>query len=347
MIGRKEFFFFLGLLINLFLVFKSIKNLKVNNIVINDNLSISVIINKYCFNLFICYNLLSIPTALTHEAIIFLGLPLNIIITATLIGLNCSSQTVLVRTLLIYFPTIFASCLGLIFKVNAQIALGICQSWQEYNLFSDCQNQLPLVLKFFYMSISYAVKLVWKLNVASGNGAYFFRWIFVFTLNSLLLMRASGKTINKSVEQIYSKISLNDCKNIPSSFDILVSFSFKYVFIPFICSFILYIIALYWGRWFFIVSISYALCVLTPSLIDLEVASYQQNKWILNLLSPIYKPYFKIMLYIENKFLPKSLFLVYFPFLIYTVFFMAIPHYRIQISDLSNGIIPTVYNLVF
>lgn len=70
-----------GLLINLFLVTKTIKALKINKyrkiLLKSDSISAKSI-NNYCYSLFFYYNLLSIPTALSHEAIIFLALPLNI-----------------------------------------------------------------------------------------------------------------------------------------------------------------------------------------------------------------------------------------------------------------------------
>lgn len=352
-IGRKEFFFFFGLLINLFFTSIFVKSYKQLNSQEKYNSISNSFLRKYCFNVFVFYNLLSIPTALSHEAILFLGLPINMIITATVIGFYFPIKTVLVRTFLIYLPTIFVSCLALIFNGNAEIALGICQSWvgyeswkEEYKLISDCAKKLPRALAYFAQTISDSIELVLETNVWRQNGKSFVSWVFAFIVNTIILMRASTKTVGKSVEKINYKLSLNSDNNTlhdrPS-----VWFSFKYLFLPFICSFILYVIALDWGRWFFIVFISYALCLLTPNLIELEVLASQQNKRILGFLSPIYKLYSKIILYLENIHLSKTFFLIYFIFLIYTLFFMSILHYKMNVSDLSNGIIPQIYQLIF
>ncbi|WP_231937625.1 hypothetical protein [Geminocystis sp. NIES-3709] len=338
-LGRKEFFFFLGISINLFFISKVVKNLHFSSIDENSQESRKLIINKYCYDIFFCYNLLSIPTALSHEAIIFLGVPLNMIITATLIGFNYSKKIVLIKTFLIYLPTIFVSCLGLIFKGNEQVALDICRSWEEYNLASDCINKLPLVLSFYNVSTIYIIKDIIRVNVLENNGTRCLSWIFTFLLNGIILMRTSENIINKSVENINQKIEIKDNQNLLSK-NISINFSFKYIFIPFLCSFILYIIAYDWGRWFFITVISYALCLLTPSLIKLEMYSYQNNKWILNLFSPIYNIYSKLMSYFQTNFSIQKHFRIYSILLIYTLIFMRITYYGMTAKDLLRGLIP-------
>ena len=349
-IGRKEFFFFFGLLINLFFLKKTLRILNINRYPENSlksQQSLGKAVNKYCYSLFIGYNLLSIPTALTHEAIIFLVLPLNMMITSSFISLAFSRRQVLLRTLIIYLPTIFVSFLCFIFKGNYTIALGICQSWQEYshiygNLSADCSNQLPEVLRFFNISIKDVINEVWLRNISRKQGLVFFIYIFAFFLNIVILMRTSSRILINSLEQLKHKISQQDDSNYPSSLnsvDIVTSFSFKYAFIPFIFSFILYVIALDWGRWFFITSITYTMCLLSPSLIRMEIASYHQNKWILKLFSPIYSTYSKVINYLHNQYLLQRFYLVYFIVLIYTFFVLRIPVLSPKLNTLYNGLI--------
>lgn len=130
------------------------------------------------------------------------------------------------------------------------------------------------------------------------------------------------------------KISKEDHENFLASVDLITSFSFKYGFIPFACSFILYIIALDWGRWFFITSITYTLCFLTPSLIQLEIANYNQNQKFFDFLEPIYLTYSKIIGYLYNQSFLQRFPVIYFVGLIYTLFIPTIPVFRMSVQDL-------------
>ena len=349
-IGKKEFFFFFGLLINLFFLKKALRILTINSgkeNFLENRQGLTDGVNKYCYSLFIWYNLLSIPTALSHEAIIFLGLPLNMIITANLIGLAFSVRQVLWRTIIIYLPTIIVAFFCLIFKGNEAIALGICESWQEYSyldksLSADCTNELPGVLSFLEMSIKDVIKITFLSQISQV-----LLWIFAFSLNIVILMRTSSSIIINSVENLKRKISAQEYFNFPSPVNIVTSFSFKYAFIPFIFSFILYVVAFDWGRWFFIISITYTLCLLSPSLILLEIASYHQNQWMLEFLSPIYLTYSKVINYLYNQFRLQRFSKIYFWGLIYTLFVLRIRIASMEIKDLFAGFIYTLSKLLF
>ena len=334
-IGRKEFFFFFGLFINIFLVEKTLRAFNIETNPENSlkcPKSLANAVNQYCYSLFIWYNFLSIPTTLIHEGIIFLALPLNMIIASSLISLGFSRNQVLLRTLMIFSPTILVSFLCVGFRGNDSIALGICQSWQEYShnytsLWTDCNsNQLPEVLRFLGMSTKDAIRENWDINVLRDQGLSFLKWIFTFLIITIVLMRASSHILIKSVEKLKRKIPEQDDFKYPSSVDIVTSFSFKYAFIPFICSFILYIIALDWGRWLFIISMTYTLCLLSPSLILVEVANYHQNKWRFIFLAPIYSIYSKIINFLHRQSFLQRFYAVYFLVLIFTVFVLKIPH---------------------
>lgn len=334
-IGRKEFYFFFGSIINLFLVSKTIKNLNINKEQQNfleNNQDATLTINKYCYNLFIWYNLISIPTTLTHEGIIFLSLPLNIIITASLIRLVFPVKQVLWRTLIIYAPIIVIAMICLLIPKDENLASGICQSWQEYShiyekLSMDCNpSKLIGVLKYYNLSIKDAIKEVLKVNL---SGITILNWMIVFTLNIILLIRNSFNILQNSLSS-HLKSEQND------SAKVIFIFILKYLFLPFIASFLLYIIALDWGRWFFILSISYVLCLLTPNLIKLETLSYHQNQWILNICTPIYLIYLKLIDFFQKISSSKLFFPIYGVIFIYTLFFIRIPHYNLKTKDLYD-----------
>lgn len=336
-IGRKEFLFFFGLLINLFFVSKTVKSLNISE---NIEFFEKNTINKYCYNLFLCYNLLSIPITLIHEGIIFLGLPLNIIITANLLSLIRSKREVGWKTIIIYLPTLLVCFFCISFKGNQEMARGICRSWQEYsklysNLSEDCSQYTPFIGALGY-SLRNILKMVWSRNIAPYHGFSFLMWIWIFCLNTVILMRTSSKILTNSVENFKQKISEYYQSKLPNTVDIITSFTFKYAFIPFCCSFILYVAALDWGRWFFVTSISYCLCLLSPSLIQLEIINYHENKNNLKILHPIYLIYSKTIKRLHSQQLLTRFSIIYFPILIYTLFILRVPHAVINVKDLYS-----------
>ena len=344
-IGRKDFFFFFGLLINIFLVEKTLRNFNIESNLENslkDRQSLRDVVNQYCYSLFIWYNLLSIPTTLIHEGIIFLALPLNIIIASSLISLAFSRNQLLLRTLIIFFPTILVSFLCIAFKGNDSIALGICQSWQQYShnyssLWTECHSdQLPEVLRFLGSSTKEAIRENWDRNFLKYQGLSLLKWIFTFLIITIVLMRASSQILIKSVEKLKRKFPEQDNFKHLSYVNILTSFTFKYAFIPFIFSFILYIIALDWGRWLFIISTTYTLCILSPCLILLEVANYHQKERILIFLSPVYSIYSKIINFLYTQSFLQRFYIIYFLMFIFALFLLKIPHIGTPISHIGT-----------
>ncbi|WP_373479287.1 hypothetical protein [Geminocystis sp.] len=345
-LGRKEYLFFFGLLINLWLVSQTVTSLYLSDInQVKQELNRKTI-DKYCYQLFIFYNLFSIPTALSHEAILFLVLPLNILISLSILALNNLPIKTIKKIIIIYSPTIIVALISLIFNGNKEVVVSICKSWQEYNLVPNCQ-ELPEVLSYYTYSTFEAIQETFKRNILYDNGLRFFSWITAFFLSKIILMRASEITISKTVEEENRRLYIKNESLSFSPQEVSINFSFKYFFIPFIGSFILYIIAFDWGRWFMTISITYAVCLLTPSLIKLKMYSYQKNQELLKIIKPIYNLYSHIISFFQNKFDIKKYYLIYFILLIYTLFFIRITHYDMNFIDLSNGFIPIHYYTIF
>ncbi|WP_241392574.1 hypothetical protein [Rippkaea orientalis] len=321
-IGWKDFFYFLGLFINLFLLRKLLRIVKFNSSKqekdIKNHQGLVQAVNQYFYSLFIWYNLISIPIALSHEALIFLAIPLNIIITVNVIGLAFSVRQVAWRTLIIYLPTIMVCILCLIFRGNAVIGQTICEQWQ---ITTKCILTLILTSPYSVSSI------------------HAFTYILAFLLNIVILMRTSSIIIKNSINY---KIDKQDISNSLSPINIGKSFSFKYALLPFIASLIMYIVGMDWGRWFFMISMSYAFCFLSPSLLHLEIVGYRRNKWILEALSPIYYSYSKVINYLSAKSPLERFYPIYLIGLIYTLFMIKIPVIGMKPIDFYKG---TLYQL--
>ncbi|MCW6034955.1 hypothetical protein K4A83_01530 [Spirulina subsalsa FACHB-351] len=337
-VGRKEFLFFLSLLANLWLVHQALTP------IIRDNLDISnqrKFIDSYSLKLGLIYNLISVPTTLTHEAILFLSLPLNLIITSSVLSLQFFPLKSLKRTIMIYAPTLVVSVICLFFKGNKNIALAICESWQKYShlypeLMADCNQEMYGVLKFFQISTLEAIQEVIEMNILQDHGMSFVLWIFGFTINLILLMRMSFRVLDSFINR-YSRQNNPIDPSIhtqSNSIEVFTRFSFKYILLPFIGTGILYVIALDWGRWLFITAISYVLCLLTPSLVQLETLHSHSTHWMLTCLSPLYLVYKKAVYWIYSQAFVEKFYPAYLSLFLYTLFFFKFPHFDIKIYNI-------------
>ena len=346
MVGRKDFFFFLGFLINLYLVGKFVKDLRFA--IKSQHLqekeyrrNTRNLINRYCLQLFIWYNLTSIPVALSHEAIIFLAIPINIMITLNLLGLFFTRKQAIIQSLVIFMPTIFVSILFITFFKEHDIdtLVTMCQSWQEY-MKDSCDESLPKAFIWLSRSTLYVIGRNFQFNFKRLNGLAFPIWISMFLLNIFILTRISFQTIKKVIKKYGSKdfVKLSQGYVVPiDPVNILTSFIVKYFFIPMLFSLILYVIALDWGRWFFLISTLYIFCLMTPSLIYIELCSNSQQSWIsqsLGIAQPIcLRASRKIQIWGRSKYYMT----LYFSLVIYACFVMEIPAYKLTFQSLHDN----------
>lgn len=351
LIGRKDFFFLFGIVLNLFLSRKIARSIPAGDERGDlDRATLKHAVDRYSKNLFIWFNLLSIPTALSHEAILFLSVPLNMVITSSALALTMAKKQVFWRNFQIYSPTIITACLCMIFSGNEAIAIGICESWQEYkeiyqSLAADCTKELPLVLSFLKNSFRDNLPLIWSTNIIFGNGTNFLLWSFAFLTNAIVLLGASSKILQASLERGKTRIPIEgESVSLPSSGSLLSSFSFKYGFIPFLFSLILYVFALDWGRWIFITSISYVLCLLSPGPIRLEILTVDRSPGTLSFLSPVYPIYRRFIEYFNRILSSKTFYFIYLALVLYSLFLLRIPYIGIKTADLSGGFLPMLYN---
>lgn len=306
-IGRKEFLFFIGLFVNLLLLDRAMRDLSSHRNWECGEMR-NNIINRYCYRLFIWYNLLSVPAALAHESIIFISLPLNIMITLSLVRLRFPNYQFLTRTLLIYSPTTFTALLCLLLRGDESVALAICQSWQEnisqYASISCDSNYLPAIdsisetgtigitsnvpwsLQYVGLPVRYYIIENLRNNIYNQNGMVLLKWLLSFVICAFLLIRTSFGFLIKAGDKITTEILDQDSAErfLKTSFEIrstlfACGFIVKYALIPFAFSFVMYLITQDWGRWFFFASASFAICFLSRQLILLEVLGSSRKDW--------------------------------------------------------------------
>lgn len=291
-LGRKELMFFILLVLNLNLVGNSIQLLK-NNGFEDENLKIPK--NPYFNQIFIWFNLISIPIALTHESIVFLSLPVNMIITNSFLAFKTSQKKAIFRTFQAYLPTLLTVVVCFIAKGGYESAVKICESWQSLGILDCTRNHLPGALRHFGMSLKFFIG-IHRQQLYSNH--QYLAYLIMFILNLLFLLKSSSIILSNYLKDVGGD-------SIPCIQDHFTSFSFKYLVIPLLCSLPLYLLAVDWGRWFFVFSLSYVFCVLTPSLILLEVNETNHNRtWQPKIIKNFYQKYMKLtknILYVCQK----------------------------------------------
>lgn len=338
-LGRKEMLFIIPLIMNLSFLCRELNKLKSDELIepsSRNNKNLDSSIKRYRKNILIWFNLLAVPIALSHESIILLSLPINLVITVNFISLKTSRKRILLDSFIIYIPTAVSALAGFIWKGDASVALSICESWQNLGIL-DCSNGPPAALKGIGWSLKQGLLLSWGVIKADG-GLIFLQWLIIIALNLIFLISSSSKLVSNLLENFNS--DWDDKVNFRNSRKIYSSFSFKYAAIPIICSIPIYILGYDWGRWFFVAAISYSFCSLSPSLIYLEIANHNQSKRF-NLLNRV----FHRLYLIYSKFLANLLFLLekyssaYKICLIYVLLFVTLPVCCLEIQVFYTGLV--------
>jgi hypothetical protein len=362
-IGRKEFLFFIGLFVHLFILDKAVKELTLQRIWQSGPIT-NIIIDRYCCRLFIWYNLLSVPAALAHESIIFMSLPLNIMITLSLIGLRFPNNQLIIRTLLIYLPTISTTLLCFLFRGDDSVALGICQSWQEniaqYTTVNcdpdylpaiesisktgtiNISNNVPWSLQYVGLPVRYYIIENWKNNISNHNGLILLKWIFAFLLCFLILIVTSFRVLLRTIDKLKAEYLDQNSSNVylKHSFErksahLASGFIVKYALVPYAFSFVMYFITQDWGRWFFVTSSSYAICFLHQHLVSLEVLGSSCGEWsrwnskLARLLLPLHSACFRVEnVFSKFHFLRRISSILCLLLVLFALFFLRIPHHQ-------------------
>lgn len=330
--GRKEILFIIPLIINLSLIDRELSS--------KESVKVAGSLTPYCRNVCIWFNLLSVPLALIHESIVFLALPINIIITISFLGLKLSRKNSILVVLVIYLPTLIAILAGFIWKGDAASASNICESWQGFTSL-DCGKEAPAALGAIGWSLKKGVSLSWSI-LKTKHGFLFAQWLILFCVNFILLVFASCTLILNQL----CKISTKTTANLAKTEQIFSSFSFKYIILPLVLSIPLYILGWDWGRWFYISSISYAFCCLTPGLIHLEVLNQNSTKRQIFSSSFMQKSIFyysKVANSVLAQF--KRCLWGYFALLSYAILFVKLPHCCLIDSVFYQGLLTRLISL--
>lgn len=338
-LGRKEVLFIIPLIMNISFLSRELKRLRNNELIepsLKNNKNLNSSIKRYRQNILIWFNLLAVPIALSHESIIFLSLPINLAITINFISLETSRKRILLDSFIIYIPTIVSALAGFIWKGDASVALGICESWQNLGIL-DYTNGPLAALQAIGWSLKQGLSLSWGV-IKADRGLIFLQWLIILALNLIFLIFSSSKLVLNLLENFNS--NWDDKNNFINSRKIYSSFSFKYAAIPIICSIPLYILGYDWGRWFFLTAISYSFCSLSPSLIYLEIVNQNQSRrfnllnWVFHRLYFVYSKFLTNLLSLLEKYS-----LAYKISLTYVILFVTLPVCCLEVQVLYTGLV--------
>ncbi len=229
-IGRKEILFYIPLLVNLYLFNRNnLIRMTARNITEPlKNHSIKV----YGFQVFFIFNLIAIPIVLIHESFLFLSLPLNFIVSLTILSKVLKMRIALVFTSLLYLPTAIVAGICFIYRGSTDIAKKICASWVASGMV-DCDPDLPGAIDGLSWSFSKAVSLPYAVLTSDG-GLVALHWFILFAVNLLLICFAASKLIDRYLNLHYYR-----CGN-PSG--IVQRTLFKYLTLPIVASLPLYVV---------------------------------------------------------------------------------------------------------
>ncbi|HMO16999.1 MAG TPA: hypothetical protein PKA63_00065 [Oligoflexia bacterium] len=274
-LGRKEILFFFLLFLNLSFIDRAIKQNTESDETGDIIKFSSEIISGYSKNILIFFNILAIPISLCHESFIFLSLPVNFVITTSLLMQEKPPLMATLNSLALYLPTITSCFLCLfIFFGNTKTAIGICESWKEINYHTlganlDCLNELPNVLGYLGKSAGDFAREVINSNIISENGYGIFLWTLILGSNAITLIAASRISISSLLESVETKNSPTILDN-PGKTAFFVHYVTKYLLFPLLICLPLFFFAMDWGRWFFVISTNYVICFTNINLIRLE-----------------------------------------------------------------------------
>ncbi|NEO84102.1 MAG: hypothetical protein F6J87_07590 [Spirulina sp. SIO3F2] len=328
--GKKEIFGFLLVALNLKLVGDRIVQLKAQQLSELNDSDWQTVERKYSLQILFIFNALAIPLILSHEAIFFLSLPVNIAISYVFLSMRNGRQVAAFKALLLYIPTYLIFLLCFIGKGDSATTAAICESWKSLELM-DCDASSG---SWLFIGHSWASHTFHFNKHILEHRSYLFYFI-AGIINLFFVICTSLKTllshpgilgVSATVKQKY-----------------LNGFLARYLWLPLIVSIPLYLLGWDWGRWLSAVLLNYAFCALSPQLAQLEWARVNRNQQSSdralssNRLSAFCSQW-------EKSVTSLTLLLQQYPriytlSLVYVVLFTSVPFYEMKLEHLYTGLI--------
>jgi len=188
--GRKEFLFLIILIAHI-----TILNRYTDQVLVLDNRDGETrrsLLKKYLFRVFVVYNVLGIPTALMHEAIVSISVPINLALTFLIVyQAQNRIRSAAVTAITVYAPTIlvvfFVAIYTLSHPVDLKRALEICMPFDFLEVI-DCRNGLPDAIRVLTLTVAdvnrqFVNYILSSVTVATG-------WMILIVLNLVLAVYA-------------------------------------------------------------------------------------------------------------------------------------------------------------
>jgi hypothetical protein len=195
----------------------------------------------------VLFGIFGVALVLTHEATLFLALPLNV-----LIALRATRRLSSVTA--IFAPTLVAGVATIFSRGSQAAANAICNAWEALDELRCFAGESPSIEALGWSPSQYMESA--DLTFASVTRLAL--WMVVIGLTLVLLLVASHRV---------AKSFTGDAGNASRLAGVVFM---RYLLLPLFAATPLFILAIDWGRWWWTISMGYALALTTPALLRLE-----------------------------------------------------------------------------
>jgi hypothetical protein len=212
-------------------------------------------------------NLIAIPIALTHEAILFAVIPVSVLVTAR--AMDGISTRPHLRALMFWSPAMIAAGSGFIWNGSSGVADAICRDWVARGV-PDCLGDARAIGAIGWTGKELFHPLSGRLGQAIGEAAV---WGLVIGICCILLAVATSRVFAAMSEDERSHEAGSDWAVAGS-----VRVVGRYLILPLLAAIPLWVFALDWGRWFWVAAVCYALVLTSPRLLAREVGPARTSR---------------------------------------------------------------------
>ncbi len=267
--GRKEWLFFV-VLIGHILILNRFAG-KIREVDINSE-ALRFIVNRYAIVVAVSYNILGVPTALTHEGILFLSIPANLVLTFFVLTQSYGVVKSLTLALLVYLPTTAISLLVIFHTMSIPFtrdsALIMCRSFEHLEHSNYCiSGAIEYFIEYLTLNSADGFRNTYSKNVKEP--VVLASWTLLILLNFFLATYSGAYCMATRIRKLGTHVR---------SSGRLLSFTCVAeprivwpLLLPALATLPLFTIALDWGRWTFIVITSFLICAVSSKHVFLPV----------------------------------------------------------------------------
>ena len=252
-LGRKEWFFVLLLVFHLVILERTLRSIRTTDSAVGTG---DDEIRRYLWRFAIAFNILGVPVALTHESILFLAIPLNALILMRVLSIRSHAGGRLLVSVGVFGPTVVASLSGYLWRGH-EVVQGICESWESLGVLECFQDGRSGAIEALDWSFWEAIALPRRVVSSISSLGW---WLFIFGLVLGLLLIATVRLV----------ASFERHERVSNGLRLTAVVYGRYLLVPLAFSIPVFAVGWDWGRWLWVVSMSFAFVLTSPEILRIE-----------------------------------------------------------------------------